>query len=312
MTQTTLDPSAALPPGGAAGGPAPRRSGSALSSFLYRHVWVRLVAILSVPLMWLVLIYVVALVALLITSLWRVDSMSGLITQEWNLDNIKTVLTEDIYRTVAFRTLGIAAAVTVIDIVVALPIAFYMAKVASPRAQRLLVVAVLTPLWASYLVKAFAWRATFAEGGLLEWVGGPIGLQSPGYGILAIIVTQSYIWLPYVILPIFAALERVPDSLVDASSDLGARPWRSFRSVVLPLLVPGIIAGGIFSFSLTMGDYITTSIVGGNNQMLGTLVYSFSGAANNLPLAAAVALIPIVVMIVLLSAVRRTGALENL
>jgi putative spermidine/putrescine transport system permease protein len=289
-----------------------RRGGSGSSSFLYRHVWLRLVALLSVPLLWLVLVYIVALAALLITALWQVDSLSGQISQVWNLDNIKTVLTEEIYRTVTLRTLGIAAAVTVIDVLIAIPIAFYMAKVASPRVRRLLVVAVLTPLWASYLVKAFAWRATLAQGGVLEWLGSPFGVQSPGYGVLAIILTQSYIWLPYVILPIYAALERVPDSLVDASSDLGARPWRSFRSVVFPLLIPGIIAGSIFSFSLTMGDYITTSIVGGNNQMLGTLVYTYSGAANNLPLAAAIALIPIAVMIVFLTAVRRTGALNNL
>lgn len=311
MSHSTVDLTAAPPPPrGAAGGPA-RRGGGA-SSFLYRRVWLRLVALLTAPLLWLVLVYIVALAALLITALWQVDSLSGQISQVWNLDNIRTVLTEEIYRTVTLRTLGIAAAVTLIDVLIAIPIAFYMAKVASPRVRRLLVVAVLTPLWASYLVKAFAWRATLAEGGVLEWLGSPLGVQSPGYGLLAIILTQSYIWLPYVILPIYAALERVPDSLVDASSDLGARPWRSFRSVVFPLLIPGIIAGSIFSFSLTMGDYITTSIVGGNNQMLGTLVYTYSGAANNLPLAAAIALIPIAVMIVFLTAVRRTGALNNL
>jgi putative spermidine/putrescine transport system permease protein len=187
-----------------------------------------------------------------------------------------------------------------------------MAKVASPRRRRFLVIAVLTPLWASYLVKAYAWRSTLSDGGLLEWLGSPLGLDSPGYGITAVIITQAYIWLPYVILPIFAGMERIPDSLLDASSDLGAGAGRTLRSVVLPLLFPAIIAGAIFSFSLTLGDYITVNIVGGASQMLGNLVFTNAGAANNLPLAAAVALVPITIMIVFLAAVRRTGALDNL
>ncbi len=170
----------------------------------------------------------------------------------------------------------------------------------------------LTPLWASYLVKAFAWRATLSDGGLLEWLGAPIGLQSPGYGLTAVVMTQAYIWLPYVILPIFAGLERVPDSLLEASGDLGGGTGHTLRWVVLPLLFPAIIAGSIFSFSLTLGDYITVNIVGGASQMLGNLVFVNAGAANNLPLAAAVALIPILVMLAYLAAVRRTGALDNL
>jgi putative spermidine/putrescine transport system permease protein len=222
------------------------------------------------------------------------------------------VLTEDLYRTVTLRTLGVAALVTVIDVLVALPIAFYMAKVATPRVQRILVIAVLTPLWASYLVKAYAWRSTLSDGGLIEWLGASVGLQSPGYGLPAIVITQAYIWLPYVILPIFAGLERVPDSLFDASSDLGATHWRTIRLVLFPLLFPAIIAGSIFSFSLTLGDYITVNIVGGTNQMLGNLVFTNAGAANNLPLAAAISLIPIAIMIGFLAAVRRTGALNNL
>ena len=172
----------------------------------------------------------------------------------------------------------------------------------------MLVVAVLTPLWASYLVKVFAWRIVLSEGGLADWSG----IGSPGYGLTAVIITQSYIWLPYVILPIFAALERVPDSLLEAAGDLGAPSRMVLRSIVLPLLVPGIVAGAIFSFSLTLGDYITVNIVGGANQMLGNLVFVNAGAANNLPLAAAIAMIPIVVMLVMLTAIRRTGALENI
>lgn len=284
-----------------------------LSSRLSRMPRLRLGLLLAAPLTWLVLVYVVALASLLVTALWTVDSFTGdLDRSTWTLDNITMVLTESLYRTVTLRTIGIATAVTVIDVLIALPIAFYMAKVASPGRRRFLVIAVLTPLWASYLVKAYAWRSTLSDGGLLEWLGAPLGLDSPGYGITAVIITQAYIWLPYVILPIFAGMERIPDSLLDASSDLGAGAGRTLRSVVLPLLFPAIIAGAIFSFSLTLGDYISVNIVGGASQMLGNLVFTNAGAANNLPLAAAVALVPITIMLVFLAAVRRTGALDNL
>ncbi|MBV6728022.1 ABC transporter permease [Nocardioides daeguensis] len=271
-------------------------------------VWLRLTLLLSAPLAWMLLVYVVALAALLITSLWSVDSLTSEIDRTWTLDNFRTLLENDVYRKVTVRTLGVAVAVTLIDVAIALPIAFYMAKVASPRVRRMLVVAVLTPLWASYLVKVFSWRVVLSEGGLADWTG----LGSPGYGLTAVVITQAYIWLPYVILPIFASLERVPDSLLEAAGDLGAPSGFVLRTVVFPLLVPGIVAGAIFSFSLTMGDYITVNIVGGANQMLGNLVYINAGAANNLPLAAAIAMIPIVVMLVLLTAIRRTGALDNL
>ncbi len=301
----TANRAAVPPPGGTVG----RR----VSSVLNRFKWLRLGLLLSAPLTWLVAIYVVALAALLVTALWQVDSFTGNLDRSaYSLDNIKTVLTTPLYRTVAFRTIGVAVLVTVIDVLIALPIAFYMAKVAPARWRRILLIAVLTPLWASYLVKAFAWRATLSSGGLLEWLGTPIGLQSPGYGLTAVVMTQAYIWLPYVILPIYAGLERVPDSLLDASSDLGAGTWRTVRHIVLPMLTPAIIAGSIFSFSLTLGDYITVNIVGGTNQMLGNLVFVNAGAANNLPLAASIALIPITIMIVYLAAVRRTGALDSL
>jgi putative spermidine/putrescine transport system permease protein len=278
------------------------------SRLLHRMVWLRLSLLLSAPLAWMVLVYVVALAALLITSLWSVDSLSSEIDRTWTLDNFRTLIENEVYRNVTVRTIGVALAVTVIDVAIALPIAFYMAKVASPRARRMLVVAVLTPLWASYLVKVFSWRIVLSEGGLAEWTG----LGSPGYGLTAVVITQSYLWLPYVILPIFAALERVPDSLLEAAGDLGAPSGMVLRSIVMPLLVPGIVAGAIFSFSLTMGDYITVNIVGGANQMLGNLVFVNAGAANNLPLAAAIAMIPIVVMLALLTAIRRTGALEQI
>jgi putative spermidine/putrescine transport system permease protein len=296
---------AAVPP---TRGTAARRASSLLSA----RPRLRLSLLLSAPLAWLVLVYVVALAALLVSALWTVDSFTGEINRSLTFDNIKEIATESLYRTVTLRTLGVALLVTLIDILIALPIAFYMAKLASRRMQRILVIAVLTPLWASYLVKAFAWRSLLSDGGIFEWVAGRVGLDSPGYGLTAVVMTQAYIWLPYVILPIFAGLERVPNSLLDASSDLGASSWQTMRTVVLPMLTPAIIAGSIFSFSLTLGDYITVNIVGGANQMLGNLVFTNVGAANNLPLAAAIALIPIVIMLGYLAAVRRTGALENL
>lgn len=292
---------------------APRRAATArVSSFLATHGWARLVLFLSAPLAWLVLVYVVALALLLVAALWSVDSFTGEVDRSLTLANFRELLTEPLYRTVTLRTLGVASLVTVIDVAVALPIAFYMGKVATPRVRRALVVAVLTPLWASYLVKAFAWRSLLSDAGLVDWAAGLVGMDGPGYGLTAIVLAQAYIWLPYVILPIYAGVERVPDSLLEASGDLGAPAWTTLRLVVMPLLLPSILAGTIFSFSLTLGDYITVNIVGGANQMLGNLVFVNVGAANNLPLAAAIALIPIIIMLGYLAAVRRTGALDNL
>ena len=293
--------------------PRPRETAArAASVFLSTHPRARLALLLTAPLFWLGLVYIVALVLLLVTAFWSVDSFTGQISQTWTLDNIITVLTGSLYQTVTLRTLGVALLVTIIDVALALPIAFYMAKVATPRMQRILVIAVLTPLWASYLVKAYAWRSVLSQDGILEWLVAPFGGSTPGYGLPATIITLSYLWLPYVILPIYAGLERVPDSLLEASGDLGGRTWSTLRLVVFPLALPAIIAGTIFSFSLSLGDYITVNIVGGSNQMLGNLVYTNVGAANNLPLASAIALIPIVIIFGYLFLVRRTGALDNL
>jgi putative spermidine/putrescine transport system permease protein len=286
--------------------------GRRTSVFLTTHPRMRLALLLSAPLFWLGLVYVVALAALLVTAFWSVDSFTGQITTDWTLDNIITVLTGSLYQTVTLRTIGVALLVTIIDVALALPIAFYMAKVASPRARRILVIAVLMPLWASYLVKAYAWRSVLSQDGILEWLVSPFGLHTPGYGLPATVITLSYLWLPYVILPIYAGLERVPDSLLEASADLGGKALPTIRHVVLPLAMPAIIAGTIFAFSLSLGDYITVNIVGGANQMLGNLVYTNVGAANNLPLAAAIALIPIAIIFGYLALVRRTGALDNL
>ena len=306
---TTVSSSAPDRVGGSPVGDSLTRRGSA---YLYRHAKVRLALLLSAPLFWLGLVYIAALVALLITAFWTVDSFTGEILIEWNIDNVSKVLGDALYHAVTLRTVGAAILVTIIDIAIALPIAFFMAKVASRGVQRALVIAILMPLWASYLVKAYAWRSILAQDGILDWLLGPIGGSSPGYGYEGSVMTLAYLWLPFVILPIFTALERVPDSLLDASSDLGATTGSTFRFIVLPLIVPGIIAGSIFSFSLTLGDYIAVRIVGGATQMLGTLVYSNVGVANNLPLAAAISLIPLAIIFIYLGAVRRTGALDNL
>jgi putative spermidine/putrescine transport system permease protein len=195
----------------------------------------------------------------------------------------------------------------VVDASVAFPVALFMAKVASPRLQRLMVIAVLMPLWASYLVKAYAWRGMLSASGPLAWLG-----WTPGYGRTGLILTLAYLWFPYMVLPIYAGLERLPNALLEASADLGASSLMTLRRVVLPTAFPAFVAGSIFTFSLTMGDYIAVKIVGGPYQMLGNVVYDNVGAANNLPFAAAYAMVPVVVMLIYLAAARRAGALENL
>jgi len=283
-----------------------------ISTALYRHPRGRLAALLSLPMVWLVGVYIFSLAMMLVTAFWTTDTYTGEIRTEFTLDNVITVLTDGFYQGITLRTVGVALAATAIDVLLAVPIAYFMAMVASPAMQRALVVLVLTPLWASYLVKAFAWRSVLSNDGILEWLLRPLGGHTPGYGIPATIITLAYLWLPYVILPVYAGLERVPNSLLEASGDLGGRSWTTLRLVVLPLAWPAIIAGTIFSFSLSLGDYITVGIVGGGSQMLGTLVYQDIGAANNLPLASAIALIPIIIIFGYLFLVRRTGALDNL
>jgi putative spermidine/putrescine transport system permease protein len=264
------------------------------------------------PMAWLGVAYLGALAALFITSLWGQNAFTGTIERVWTLDNFRDLFTIEVYRTITLRTLGIAALVTIIDVLLAFPIALYMAKVASPRLQRLLVIAVLMPLWASYLVKAYAWRGMLSQNGLIDSIAAPFGLGSPGYGLVATTITLAYLWLPFMILPIYAGMERLPDSLLEASADLGGRSALTLRRVVLPMVYPAMVAGSIFTFSLSMGDYIAVQIVGGAGQLLGNVVYDNQGAANNLPFAAAVATIPVVVMLGYLAAARRTGALENL
>jgi len=276
-------------------------------SVLSRRPGLRVGLLLTPPMLWLGVAYLAALAALLITSLWTQNDFTGNIERAWTLDNFHDLFTIPVYRTITFRTIGVAALVTVVDALLAFPIALFMAKVASPRWQRLLVIAVLMPLWASYLVKAYAWRGMLSKSGPLEWLG-----ISPGYGLTGLIITLAYLWLPYMILPVYAGLQKLPDSLLEASSDLGAPALTTFRRVVLPLVFPALVAGSIFTFSLTMGDYIAVKIVGGPTQMLGNVVADNYGVANNLPFAAAYAVLPVIVMLGYLGVVRRTGALENL
>jgi putative spermidine/putrescine transport system permease protein len=216
------------------------------------------------------------------------------------------LFSNSIYRTVAFRTIVVALAVTVIDAVIAFPMAFFMSVVAPRRLRPFLVVAVLTPLWASYLVKAYAWRTVFAPGGPLSWATGG---HTPGYGEPALVVTLAYLWLPYMVIPIYAGFDRIPRSLFEASADLGAGAWRTVRSVIVPLVFPAIAAGSIFTFSLTLGDYIAVGIVGGKTQLIANVISD--QVVLNQPLAATVAVIPLVAIVLYLMAMRRTGALEN-
>jgi putative spermidine/putrescine transport system permease protein len=302
---STVDETGATPAASGRGGTR------ALASWLHRHTGVRLAALLSAPVLWLVVAYLGSLAVLLVSALWTVNSFTGEVIHQFTFANFVTILTEPVYRTVAVRSLGVAAAVTVIDGLIAMPMAFFMAKVASPRIRHLLVIAILTPLWASYLVKAYAWRVLLANGGPIDWLLGGPG-HGPGYGLAATVIVLSYLWLPYMILPVYAGLERLPNSLLEASADLGARAGTTFRTVVLPMVVPAVVAGSIFTFSLSLGDYIAVAIVGGKSQLIGNLVYANIGTANNLPFSAALATIPVVIMVGYLFAARRLGALEQL
>ncbi|GFM18982.1 MULTISPECIES: ABC transporter permease [Mycobacteriaceae] len=259
------------------------------------------------PLAWLVIAYLGSLAVLLVSAFWRTNSFTGAVVRTVTLDNFARVLTEEVFRVTTVRTVGVAITVTVVCAVLAVPLALYMAKFASPTMQIVLVVAVTTPLWASYLVKAYAWRMLLSPEGPLSWATG----YSPGYGLVATVVTLTYLWLPYMVIPVFAAFQRVPDALVDASSDLGASDLTTMRLIVAPMVFPGIAAGSIFTFSLSLGDYIAVTIVGGKTQLLGNVIYGQLVTANNQPMAAALSVIPLVAIVGYLVAMRRTGALEN-
>ena len=279
--------------------------------YFHSHVKARIAALLSLPLAWLGVLYIGSLAALFITSIWKIDTFTSKVVREFTLSNFIDVLTDKAYFNVTMRTVGVAIAVTIICAVLAIPMAFFIARVAKPKSRPVLIALVITPLWASYLVKIYAWRTMMApDSGFLNWLISPLGLSSPGFGMVAVIIGLSYLWLPYMVLPIYAGMEKLPDSIIDASADLGAKPGRTFLKVILPITWPAIIAGSLFTFSLSLGDYITVQILGGTFQMLGNVVYQ--NFALNLPFAAAVALIPVIVMFIYLGSVRKTGALDNL
>ena len=279
--------------------------------FFQQNIWARVSFLLALPLSWLLIIYIGSLFALFITSIWKIDTFTSKVIREFTLENFFDVFTDRAYFNVTIRTLMVAISVTIICAIIAIPMAFFMARIAKPRSRPILIALVITPLWASYLVKIYAWRTMFyPESGFLNWLISPLGGSSPGFGMLAVIIGLTYLWLPYMVLPIYAGMEKLPNSMLDASSDLGAKPGRTFFRVILPITWPAIIAGSVFTFSLSMGDYITVQILGGTFQMLGNVVYQ--NFSLNLPFAAAVALIPVIIMMVYLAGIRRTGALENL
>ncbi|NCV42794.1 MAG: ABC transporter permease, partial [Actinobacteria bacterium] len=216
--------------------------------YFHSHVWARITALLSLPLAWLGVLYIGSLAALFITSIWKIDTFTSKVVREFTLSNFIDVLTDKAYFNVTVRTVGVAVAVTIICAVIAIPMAFFIARVAKPQSRPVLIALVITPLWASYLVKIYAWRTMMApDSGFLNWLVSPLGLSSPGFGMIAVIIGLSYLWLPYMVLPIYAGMEKLPDSIVDASADLGAKPGRTFLKVILPITWPAIIAGSLFT-----------------------------------------------------------------
>ncbi|MEP6977996.1 MAG: ABC transporter permease [Thermoleophilia bacterium] len=296
---------------------AGRPSGTArrrLSAALWRRPWLRAAALLLPPLGWMVVLYLASLALLFVYAFWSLDSFTGKVVHTWTLANFREIANNATYRTIAFRTIGIAALVTLTDALIAFPFAYYMARLASRRTRTLLFVLVLLPLWSSYLARIYAWRLILAHDGALNWSLSNLGLPTTGvaYTNTAMWIVFSYVWLPFMILPVYAALERIPDSYVEASRDLGAKGWTTFRRVVLPLALPGMVAGSIFTFSLTLGDYITPTLVG-NTQFIGNVVYrNVLGLSHDLPFAAAYATIPLLVMGLYLTLAKRAGAFEAL
>jgi putative spermidine/putrescine transport system permease protein len=268
--------------------------------------------LLATPLGWLAIVYLGSLGLLLLSAFWAHD-LRGVHPFEWSLDAWETLLGNATYRTVALRTLVVAVAVTLTDAVLAFPIAYYMARVASPRVRNAMVIAVLVPLWAAYLVKVYAWRTILQGNGLFDAILEPLGIGQPWQGLKEDAnswLVLSYLWLPYMILPLYAGLERIPSSLLEASADLGGKARTTFRRVILPLSFPALVAGSIFTFSLTLGDYITPDLVS-DAKFIGNVIYDNSSLGSP-PLAAAFSLVPITIMIAYLLVARRLGAFESL
>jgi putative spermidine/putrescine transport system permease protein len=292
------------------------RSGAlrSLSRFAWRRPWLKSLGQISLPVAAFVVVYVAAVVALLLQSFWTTDSFTGKLVHDWNLDNFRA-LKEAPYPRIILRTLLMASAVTVTCAVLAVPYAYFLARIASRRLRLALLVATVLPLWVSYLVRVYSWRLILNPDGALNWALNGLGLpdQNIAYTNWAMWLVFTYIWFPFMVLPVYASLERVPGSLLEASADLGARGSTTFRRVTLPLVIPGLAAGSIFTFSLTLGDYIAPSLVGGpNSQLIGNVVFDNIGLANNLPFAAALACVPLAIMAVYLALMKRLGAFESL
>jgi putative spermidine/putrescine transport system permease protein len=264
-----------------------------------------LAGLLGPPLVWLVVAYLGALAAIFATAFFTTDSFTNEVVRTFSLENFREIM-QPTYLRIIGRTLLIAVVVTVLCVAIAIPFAYFMARLAPRRLRGLLVAAVLVPLWASYLVKAYAWRTMVQPGGVLDSTFG----GTPGYGFTAVVLTLTYLWLPYMVLPVYAGFERLPESHLEAAADLGGRGWDTFRRVILPSLLPSIAAGTVFTFSLSLGDYIAVQIVGGKLQVLGTAV--LQNISLDLPFAAALGTASVLIMVAYLVAVRRTGALDNL
>lgn len=281
-----------------------------VSTYLFSRTKVRLFALLALPMTWLVGIYIVSLFLLLITAFWVVNPFTSRVVPAFTLENFVALVTVPAYLSTSIRTLGMALTVTAISVVFAVPLAIYMAKLASPFVRNFLVIAITLPLWAGYLVKLLAMRLVFTEEGFINWAFGPLGIQSPGFTIWTAIITLTYLWFPYMALPVFTAVMQIPNNLFDASADMGGRSFTTIFRVVIPLIVPAIIAGSVFTFSLTLGDYLAARFTGGATQMIGSVI-----AANinlNPPVAAAFSMVPIAFVVVYLMVARRAGSLERM
>jgi putative spermidine/putrescine transport system permease protein len=297
-----------------------------VSSFFFRRPWLKLAILLLPALLWLGVLYLGSLGALLVQSFYSLEEFTGLIVRDFTLATYRALF-EPANLDIIVRTVFMSVAVTVACAVIAFPIAFYMAKYASPRVRAVLYLTVLMPLWTSYLVRVYSWKFILAREGVLSWFVDRLGLDpvldvvlglpviggpSLSQSLLGMWIVFVYTWLPYMILPLAAALERVPASYLEASGDLGARPRTTFRKVILPMALPGLVAGSIFTFSLTLGDFIIPTIIGNSSFFIGATVYIQQGTAGNLPLAAAFAAVPMVIMGVYLFLARRAGAFEAL
>ena len=299
---------------------------SRVSTYLYRRPQLVLFLLLGPPLIYLLVVYLGSLFSLLVNSFYAIDGFTGLIVRKFTLSTYAQIFSAA-NREIFIRTASMATVVTLVDALLAFPLAYYIAKFASPRMKTWLLIAVTIPLWSSYLVRVYAWKLILAKEGILSWfinllqldgaLDWLLSFESIGGSSLALspigmFIVFVYIWLPYMIIPIQTALERVPGSLLDASSDLGAKPLQTFRTVILPLAFPGVVAGSIFTFSLTLGDFIIPVAIGNSKFFIGQAVYSYQGTAGNIPLAAAMTMGPVVIMVVYLLIARRLGAFDAL